>query len=699
MRPMRISILPVALLVACNGGGGGAGKNGTTTQPSTGSTGSTTETPTTASEGYDPGRKTLHRLNRAEYNNTVRDLLGTDQTPADSFPMDDFAAGYDNIAANLSTSPLHVEMYESAAIGLGEEVFHLPLTKPLDQLWQPETDDLSPTTGGVSGNAFNLWSNGTLTGLLTAPEDGTYVLSARVWATQAGPDLARATLGHDGFVDLDTEVAASSESQAEIIEVEVQLTAGIHAIEVGFVNDYYDPDLGEDRNLLVDWLGAYGPTDAAAGENPLRAALVPCDPEKIGAHACAEIVFETLAERAWRRPLEQGELDRLLDVFDAVVEDGGSFEEGLTYTLTAALLSPHFTYRVELDTDPESLEITQLNDFEIASRLSYMLWSSMPDEELFRAAKAGELQTDAGIEAQVRRMLQDEKAESLVTNFAGQWLYLRAIDDLSPDATAYPEFDEVLKASMKVEAEIFMRSFLRGDRDMREILSATEGQIDAVLAAHYGLAEPQVPWSAVDLSGVDRGGILGLSGVLAVNSYPARTSPVIRGKFVLGQLMCDEPPPPPAGVVGFDENENTDPADLREALEQHREDPVCRGCHEVMDEIGFGMEGFDVIGASRDADTSGELPDGTTFYGVRELSEVLAQDPKLTHCVTEQLFTYGLGRIPHEADEQFLEAVHDDFAAGGYTFPELVVALAQSAPFRTRRGQTEDSTTATGGEE
>ena len=700
MRSMGIPTLSVLLLAACGGGAGGNGKAGKESTTGPDGPGTTDEVPTTATEAYDPGRKTLHRLNRFEYDNTVRDLLGTSQTPAvDTFPVDDFAAGYDNIAANLSTSPLHLEMYESAALSLGEEVFDLPLTEPFDSIWQPETDDLSPTTGGVSGQAYNLWSNGTLTAVFDAPEDGTYILSTRAWGQQAGPDLARLTLGHDGFVDLDQDVAADSDNNAEVFEVEVELTAGIHTVEVAFVNDYYDPDIGADRNLLVDWVGAYGPTDAAAGENPLREALVPCDPDVDGARACASTVFADLAEKAWRRPLEPAELDSLLTVFDSIMDDGGTFEDGLTFTLAATLLSPHFTYRVDLEDDPESMTITALNDFEIASRLSYMLWSSMPDDELFRAAKAGELQTDAGIEEQVRRMLDDPKAESLVTNFAGQWLYFRAIDDLAPDPTVYPEFNDVLRASMKVEAESFMRSFLHSDRDMRELLSATEGQIDSVLAAHYGLAEPSEPWATVNLAGVDRGGLLGMAGILAVNSYPARTSPVIRGKYVLGQLMCDEPPPPPPGVEGLEEDENVDPQDLREALEQHREDPVCRGCHEVMDELGFGLEGFDVIGASRDADSSGELPDGTTFYGAREMSDIVAQDPKLTHCITEQMFTYGLGRIPGATDERFLDEVHTEFAAGGYAFPELVVALATSAPFRHRRGQTDDSTTATGGEE
>jgi hypothetical protein len=288
-------------------------------------------------------------------------------------------------------------------------------------------------------------------------------------------------------------------------------------------------------------------------------------------------------------------------------------------------------------------------------------------------------------------MIADPKAQALVDNFAGQWLYLRAIDDLAPDPVAYPNFDEVLKASMKLEVERFVGSFVGTDRDMREMLSATEGEIDAVLAAHYGVSGPDEGWQSVDLASVDRGGLLGLSGLLAVNSYPARTSPVIRGKYVLGQLLCSEPPPPPPGVEGLEED--IDAQSLREQLEQHRADPVCASCHSVMDEIGFGLEHFDVVGAYREEDrgmpidASGVLPGEVNFYGARELSDLLAADTGFTACMAEQLFTYGLGRVPAETDHGFLQQVEADFEAGGFTFEELAAAIAVSPPFRTRRGE------------
>lgn len=682
LRPVGL----VLLLSACGGGpGGGPGKVGDTTSP----TGPNTFPPT-ATESYDPGRVTLHRLNRVEYDNTVRDLLGgVDLGLADDFPADDFAAGYDTIAANLSMSPLHVEMYEAAAHTIVDTILEIPVTDPIEIRWQAETDDVTKSTGGANGGAWNLWSNGTASATFEAPLDGTYELSARVWGQQAGPDLVIATLGHDGFLDATFDVAATSESNAEVLKVLVELSAGNHTIEVAFANDYYDPDAGADRNLLVDWLEVEGPADLTLGENPLRGELVPCADD--ADDACARTTLEAWAPRAWRRPLVEGELDALMGVYDAVLADGGTFDDGLRHALVATLISPHFLYRVELDDDPDGLSITPLSDHELASRLSYMLWSTMPDDELFRAAEEGELQTDAGLREQVARMLADPKAEALTDNFAGQWLYLRAIDAVAPDPNVYPMFDDVLRASMKEEVERFFDSFVGTDRDMRELLSAHTGGVDSVLAAHYDLPPPATEWAPVDLSAVDRGGLLGMAGILAVNSYPARTSPVIRGKFVLGQLLCAEPPPPPPGVEGLEED--LDAQSLREQLEQHRADPVCASCHSVMDEIGFGMEHFDVAGAFREEDrglpidASGTLPGEVTFYGARELSDLLAEDVGFAHCMAEQLFVYGLGRIPERSDDPFFDTIEDDFADGGFTFEALAGAIAVSPPFRTRRGE------------
>jgi hypothetical protein len=651
--------------------------------------GATADDPT---EGADPGTVVLHRLNRTEYDLTVRDLLGTTQTPAaDTFPPDDAVGGWDNIASNLTLSPLHLEMMELAAGSLATEALALPLDEPLSYRAEGEGPDVTTTTGGAAGEAWSLWSNGDLSASFDAPASGTYVLSTRVWANQAGPDLARMTFGHDGFVDLTIDVAAEGTNDAEVHEVEVFLGTGHHTFTVSFLNDFYDEAAGLDRNLYVDWLDAFGPIDAPAGPNPIRDSLVTCDPTIAGDDACATEVLGAFARRAWRRPLADDELDRLVAVATGVLDSGGTFDDALFHGLVTVLTNPHFLYRVEIDPDPSDPTPHPLSDHEVATRLSYLVWSSLPDATLAAAADDGLVHTREQVTAQVVRMLADPKAAALVDHFGGQWLFFRGIPDVTKDPNLFPGFDETLKASMAEEMRRFFESFVFERRDLRELLTATEGEIDETLAAHYGATDYVGPgWQPVDLAALDRGGVLGQAGMLAIESYPTRTSPVIRGKYVLGQLLCDEPPPPPPGVEGLDETGTADT--IREQLELHRADPVCASCHVVMDEIGFGLEHFDAVGAWRDTDggapvdATGQFPDGTTFEGARELADLLSADPRLTRCMAESLFTYGLGRLAVASDEPWLDAIETAFVADGATFESLAIAVATSDAFLTRRG-------------
>lgn len=649
-----------------------------------------TDTPETPG-AIDPGRVTLHRLNRAEYNNTVRDLLGTSRTPADDFPYDDTSFGFDNIADTLTVSPLLVELAEKASADLATEAVTRPLAEPYDVVIEAESSSVSATTGGLGPDHYNLWSNGDLYAPVDLPVEGRYALSARLYAQQAGAESALASLGVDGVPYATFEVHATSRDTAEIHTIEVPLGAGRHTVVVSFLNDVYDPAAGQDRNLLIDWVAAYGPTDAAPGDNPIRDRLFVCEPSSDTDRACAGEILAPFARRAWRRPVTPGEVDDLLSVFDRVTTDGGTFDDGIRLGLQYLLLSHHFLYRVEIDPDPGSLTPAPLTDHELASRLSYFLWSSMPDDALFAAADDGRLQDPEEIARQVHRMLADPKAEALTQNFAGQWLYIRGIDNAFPDAWTYPEFDEDLRASMKEEMSRFFRTFIEQDRDMAELLLATEGEIDARLAAHYDLSGVE-GWETVDLTRADRGGLLGQSGLHLVTSYPMRTSPVRRGKWVLGNLLCSEPPPPPPGVEGLVEA-SEDAATVRERLEQHREDPSCAACHDVMDNLGFPFEHFDGVGAWRmsDAghpvDASGVLPDGRAFYGTRELAGIVAADPLYTECVAEKVFTYALGRAPTGADTATLHAIDDHFVANGRRFSELAVAIATSPAFRLRRGE------------
>ncbi|MEZ4238104.1 MAG: DUF1592 domain-containing protein [Myxococcota bacterium] len=499
-----------------------------------------------------PGRVALHRLNRAEYDATVHDLLGTDQTPARAFPPDDTTAGFDNQADTLSVSPLHVELYELAAQQLADE-----LVRP-----------------GLPG-----------------PRRG----------------------------------------------------------------------------------------------NPVRERWVRCDPAERGDLPCVEDTLDRFLPHAWRRPVTRPERERILGLAREVSARGGTFEEALRTAVVAALLHPSFLYRVELPRAATG-EAAPVSGYELASRLSYFLWSSMPDDALFDAARDDTLQTPAQIAAQVDRMLADPRSLALTENFAGQWLYLRAIDALYKDPARFPELDDPLRAAMAEEAARFFDAFVDDDRDLHEILTATRWEVDPRLAAHYGLP-PVDGWREVDLAGTGRHGLLGQAGWLAVAAYPTRTSPVIRGEFVLSQLLCSAPPPPPPNITPLAETD--DAGSVREQLEAHRANPQCAACHATMDDIGFALENFDALGAWRDADhgvpvdTTGEVL-GQPVDGPDDLSAVLAGDARFERCLVEQAFTYALGRQPTPLDAPALDAIQAASADGGWTFRALATAIATSAPFTTR---------------
>ena len=642
-------------------------------------------------EVEDPGRVTLHRLNRAEYDNTVRDLLLTELRPAQDFPPDDFGEGFDNIADVLSLSPLHLEVYELAADRLIEDVLTVTVA---EQLWhvEAESEDAVATVGGQHSIGWNLWSGGDLQATATLPEEGTYRVSARVFGQQAGDELARAALLVDNVEVFTTDVAATS-AEPEVIEVVTTIEAGTRAFGVGFLNDFYDPDAGLDRNLVVDWIALEGPLGATSEPHPGRSLLLPCDPTD-GEDACARAALETFTPRAWRRPVTTAEIDALFALYALSRETGGEFAEGLQLAAKTALLSPHFIFRVERDPSPTDVTPHPLDPYELASRISYFLWSSMPDAELFAAAADGSLLQDDVLEAQVRRMLADPKAEALVDNLGGQWLLIRAVDDVTPFYEAFPTFDETLRASMKEQMRRVVGDVLLDDRSMLELLTAETTRIDARLATHYGVEAPEADWDEIALTDSGpRRGILGTAGLLTALSYPTRTSPVKRGQWILEALTCSAPPPPPAGVEGLPTEGNTD-APLREQLEQHRADPLCNSCHEVMDQLGFALESFDGVGAYRTEDdggfpidASGVLPGGQSFDHAGELADLLAADRRVPRCVVHKVFTYALGRAPVPTDLPFLEGVEQRFVDTDHRFADLAVGIVLSAPFRNRRGE------------
>lgn len=438
------------------------------------------------------------------------------------------------------------------------------------------------------------------------------------------------------------------------------------------------------------------------GEANLRQNLVFCDVAAEGA-ACIQQVLREFTPRAFRRPVLDEDLAPLFAAADEALAAGDTPEQALTIVLEAVLLSPHFLFRVELDASPQSLEPHALTDYELASRLSYFLWSSMPDETLFDAAKAGSLGDAEVLSTEVERMLLDEKAGALVENFAGQWLYLRKVDEVAPDASTFPNFDPDLRAAMKRETELLFEQVLFGGSPVDQLLTADFTFVNDRLAQHYGLAavgsEQMVQ---VDLSGSTQrpGGLLGQASVLTVTSHASTTSPVLRGKWVLGQLLCAEIPPPPPDVnINLNDEEITG-VTVREKLEQHRSDPTCNACHQVMDPIGLGLEHYDAIGAYRETDAgspidaSGELPGERSFEGPDDLRRLIAEDEAFTECLIKNLYTYALGRVPEKAashmDRSTLEALGERLSET-MDFADLIHAIAESPTFRNRRGDPQEA--------
>ena len=697
-------VLGALVLGGCPGDGSdGSGEPATTTMTAppatdgvptgsdgdpTGDPGGTTDDTGPGEPALDPGRVTIHRLNRSEYNNTVRDLLGTSQRPADSFTADDFGLGFDNIADVLSTSPLQAELYERAAESLIAEAMAIPITEP--SRWQFEAETALSTIGSSTGDGWNLFSNGEVYTTLEIPYDGKYLFQARVYGQPAGPELPHMNLTVDqlpvGMFDVD-----AVQNGAQIYEIEITATAGVHKFAVEFTNDFYDPDLMADRNLVVDWFAVEGPQDLISGENPQRTRIMICDPVTDGEEACTRQILGAFARRAWRRPVTDDEVDRLWQIVSGITQSGQDLETGLRVALQAILVSPHFIFRVELDPDPTGLDPHPLTDHELASRLSYFLWSSMPDDALLAAADQGTLSDPDALASEARRLLMDPRAQALVDNFTGQWWLIRNVSVAFKDVAMFPQWDDAMKQSMRRELELLAASFVLQDRDMREMLTTTRSFVDQRLATHYGLAGQYTDeFVEVDFADLPFQGVLMRAGLMTVLSHAARTSAVKRGKWVLESLLCQTPPPPPPGIdTALPTSEGKT---QREILEAHRQDPKCAGCHVVMDPLGFGLEHYGPLGAFRELDNglpidaSGTLPSGLPFADGLEMSTLISQEPGFVECVARKTMIYALGRNTNVNDLPYLGDLYADFATGEYQFADLAVALVTSDVFRQRRG-------------
>ncbi len=662
-------------------------------------------------EHPDPGRVTLRRLNRTEYNNTIRDLVGVDFRPADDFPQDDVGYGFDNIGDVLSLPPVLWERYLRAAELILDEAIVTGPRPPKTQRFGP--GDLKGHQG--NGALATLASNGEMTLGLPVRFAGEYIVRINAYGDQAGPPGAtkeekapKMALRIEGR-DKEVFNVTRSKGDPKKYERRIPLDIGNHRLGIAFLNDYYrewTEDVknkkGEtekkkhtdDRNLHVLGVELVGPfSDQIPPLSESHQRIFFRKPDGKNDTAVARAVIDRFASRAFRRPATRDELDRLCGLYERGRTAGDSFEMGVREALTAVLVSPHFLFRGELQTEPDNpRSVHPVDEYALASRLSYFLWSTLPDEELLTLAAKGKLRKQ--LPAQVARMVRDPKSRALTDNFAAQWLQLRTLGILTPDVKKFPEFDETLRTAMRRETESLFDYIVRENRPVTEFLTADYTFVNERLAKHYGIAGVKgEDWVKVSVQGSGRSGVLTHASVLTLTSNPTRTSPVKRGKWVLENILGTPPPPPPPGVPPLDAKELK--GTLRQRMEQHRENAACASCHARMDAIGFAFEHFDAIGRFRNDDggfpveTQGVLPSGEKFQDQVELTQLFAgtRSDDFTRCLSEKLLTYALGRGLEYYDRPTVALIQKRLAASGFRFTALVEAVVESVPFQMRRGE------------
>ena len=667
----------------------------------------------------NPGRPAIHRLNRAEYVNAIRDLLSVDTDAIDIaslLPPDDAGYGFDNIGDVLSVSPALLERYLSAgrklirlAMGISEGKPDLKTYDVSRFLIQDERVSEALPFGSRGGIAvhhfFPVDAEYDLKIQLKTEYTGTRVLGLR---EQHQLDLrldgARVKLFTIGG---DIKIKEGENGKPATLDVRLPIKAGTRLIGVAFLKRTWAPEnILEPRltNMETDdepGIGAVivgGPYNVSGpGDTPSRRKIFVCEPkgEEARQDLCAREILSTLARHAYRRPITDADVPLLLKPYQAFRSKG--FDTGIRMAMERILSSPEFLFRIERDpVNLASVSAYRISDLELASRLSFFLWSSIPDDELLNLAAAGKLKDPAVLEAQVRRMLADSRSKALVSNFAGQWLYLRNVRSALPDLGEYPDFDENLRNAFQQETELFFESMLHEDRSVLALLDADYTFLNERLARHYGI--PNVygnQFRRVTLTDENRRGLLGQGSILMVTSYAARTSPTIRGKWLLTNLLGTPPPPPPPNVPSLkDRGDDGKILSVREQMEQHRANPACAVCHARMDPLGFALENFDAVGKWRTTsgvsntpiDASGVLPDGTKFQGPAGLRKVLLSHPEqFVDTVTEKLLTYALGRGLEYFDMPVVRKIVRDASAADYRWSSLILGVIKSTPFQMRR--------------
>jgi len=672
-----------------------------------------------ASAKPNPGRTdTFRRLNRTEYHNAIRDLLALDIDANALLPSDDSSHGFDNVTVG-ELSPTLLERYLSAA----QKISRLALGRPIRA---PHTETILLPPDLTQEEHFDNLPVGTRGGTSVDylfPLNGEYEIQLRL-ARDRNEHVEGLSGTHQLELSIDGERVqlftvqppprGTDHSNVDRdLHLRIPVKAGTHSLTAAFVKKTsvlleterqpYQAHFNMDRHPRIQPAlysvainGPFNPT--GAGQTASRERILVCSAEKPAAEeSCAKRIFLNLARQAWRRPVTESDIQKPLR-FYREARAGGDFDAGIEMGLRAILVNPQFLFRIEQD--PAGIApgtAYRLSDIELASRLSFFLWSSIPDEPLLAAAARGELKKPAVLEAQVRRMLADPRADALTTNFAEQWLYLRNLASSSPDARLFPDFDDNLRQSFRKETELFFTSILREDRSVLDLLRANYSFMNERLARHYSIPNVygsrfrRVTFGENDV----RGGLLGQGSILTVTSYATRTSPVIRGKWVLANLLGSPPPPPPPNVPPLKEKAaGTKILSIRERMAEHRDNPVCSGCHKLMDPVGFAFENFDAVGRWRNADnglaidSAGNLPDGTPFEGLSGLKKALLSRPDVfANTASEKLMTYALGRGIEYYDAPAIRTIVKDAAARDYKLSDLILGVVKSTPFEMRRSQ------------
>jgi hypothetical protein len=664
----------------------------------------------------NPGRPTLHRLNRTEYANAVRDLLALDIDVSDMLPADDIGYGFDNIGDVLQVSPVLLERYLSTARKISRTAVGDMTLQPAYQTYTvphalTQTDRLTGAApaGSRGGQSIHHFF----------PVDGTYEIALTLQRNRNDEYLGfeRERKVYLRLDDQRLQLFTIPKSEKKIVlgggkppdsnlKVRMSIKAGEREIAATFLKDtvlqegIIDKVRSDDVQQYFEGVGSItiaGPFNVEGpGQTATRDKIFICHPSgSADEMACAEKILTNLAHHAYRRPVTADDMPQLVELYKQGAAEGG-FESGIRLALQKILVSPEFLFRAE--EDPANATpgmVYRVSDVELASRLSFFLWSSIPDDELLAVAEKGQLHDPAVLKAQVTRMMADPRSESLVKNFVGQWLFLRNISRIAPDTTTFMTFDENLRQSMATETEMLVESQVKEDRSVSDLLTSDYTFLNQRMAEHYGIKGVYgSEFRRVKIDDPNRYGLMGQASILAVTSYPNRTAPTIRGKYVLEQLLGTPPPPPPANVPSLKDDQSTQKLTMRERMEAHRSNPACASCHKMMDSLGFALDNFNGIGGWRDStgpglgpiDASGTLPDGTTFTGPAGLREVLMKKRgQFVETFTERLLTYALGRGSEEYDLPVVRKIVRDAAADNQKWSSIILGIVNSTPFQMRR--------------